>query len=286
MKPPKRKIGQISPIKEETKRLIVRTTCPLLEKASLCPPTRSCWRVRDAVEHLMAVEPLFEPVLEKFGIPTSYLSAEQQQPPIFHSLVRTIVYQQLAGAAAEAIFTRLLDAVGVPVPVPLQPNKEGHGRYVSVEQMRSAKFEVVMISDKKKIHCNGVIAGLSEAKMRAIQSCTEHFSDESLLKGVELNSLDDDTLIRKLTSIRGIGLWSCQMFMMFHLQRPNIFPLGDLGVRRGVCLFYPDITPKGDSKEAIAAVASAVTHWSPYSSLGTTLMWKIYDDSKNKTNNL
>jgi len=124
------------------------------------------------------------------------------EPP-FSSLVQSIVYQQLAGAAAYTIHTRVVAAL--------------KGR-VTPRAIAAASDEVL----------RG--AGLSRGKLAAIRDLA---AKASSLKLDELPWVDDDEVVARLTTVRGIGPWTAQMYLMFDLRRPDVWPAGDLGVRAG-----------------------------------------------------
>lgn len=125
-----------------------------------------------------------------------------KEPP-FEYLVRSIVFQQLAGAAAHTI----------------------HGRFVGALKNRVTPRAVAAASDED---LRG--AGLSRGKLAAIRDLA---AKASSLKLEELAWADDDEVVRRLTTVRGIGPWTAQMYLMFALRRPDVWPAGDLGVRAG-----------------------------------------------------
>src|SRR6202035_4477664 len=136
------------------------------------------------------------------------------RPPTDHygALVRSIVGQQLSTKAARAIYGRLTDYFGGHTPTPAEVLA------ADPEEMRAA-------------------AGLSRAKAGFLRSLAEHVLDGSLeLEG--LDELPDDDVIAELVAVKGLGEWTSHMFLMFHLQRPDVLAVGDLGVRRAVMVRY------------------------------------------------
>ena len=101
-----------------------------------------------------------------------------------------------------------------------------------------AKLTIIFVDGKKKVLLNGCESGLSESKAKYMKSLAEHYLDETSLKGVNLHTLDDEILIEKLTSVKGLGLWSVHMYMIFDLFRPNVLAEGDLGVKNGMAAFF------------------------------------------------
>ena len=124
----------------------------------------------------------------------------------FESLAASICYQQLAGKAALTIHGRFVDALGGEVTPP---------------RVLAAAEETLRA------------AGLSRAKLAAIRDLAARSSSgEVPLDGLE--QLDDDAIVASLTRVRGVGVWTAQMHMMFDLERPDVWPTGDLGVRAGL----------------------------------------------------
>jgi 3-methyladenine DNA glycosylase/8-oxoguanine DNA glycosylase len=91
---------------------------------------------------------------------------------------------------------------------------------------------LIYVDGKKKISINGIICGLSESKLKYIQDLTDHFLDSTKLLHVNLHELNDIDLRNKLLNVKGLGLWSVDMFMLFDLHRSNILPIGDIAVGR------------------------------------------------------
>ena len=158
-------------------------------------------------------------------------------------LVRSIAGQQLSTRAAAAIYARLLDRFGGHPPTP----------------------EEVLADDPDELR---TAAGLSHAKVRYLRSLAEHILDGSLQLD-RLSALPDDEVMAALTAVSGIGPWSAQMFLMFHLRRPDVLPSGDLGIRRAVMIRYGlPAMPKPAEVDAIGE------RWRPYRSLASMYLWR------------
>ncbi len=156
----------------------------------------------------LADHPRFGPLVEAVG--PVRVSASDDEPYVY--LVRAIVYQQLAGAAARTIHGRVIEALGGEV----EPTR-----------LAAASDEVL----------RG--AGLSGAKLRALRDLTDRVLGGELAIGLrDLEALDDDEIVRRLTTVRGVGPWTAQMFLMFRLHRPDVWPVLDLGVRNGWARLY------------------------------------------------
>ncbi len=161
----------------------------------------------------------------------------------YGALVRTIVGQQLSTTAARAIYTRLTDRFGGRPPTP----------------------EEVLAEDPDELR---VAAGLSRAKTTYLRSLAEHVMDGSL-ELHKLGRLSDERVIAELVAVKGLGTWSADMFLMFHLQRPDVLPVGDLGVRRAVMLAYGLAElPGPDEMRTIAEP------WRPQRTLASRFLWR------------
>ena len=150
---------------------------------------------------IVSIDPAFAPVIERVG-------PMELRPPAddaFQALLRAIVFQQLAGKAASAIHNRVVGLFdGVPSPEALLA--------VSHEHLRAA--------------------GLSANKQAAVIDLATKFCDGTVPHG-DLDALSDEEVIERLRRIRGIGRWTAEMFLLFQLRRPDVWPVDDLGVRSG-----------------------------------------------------
>ena len=111
-------------------------------------------------------------------------------------------------------------------------------------------------------------AGLSHAKVGYLRSLAEHVLDGSLALD-KLSRLPDDEVIAELVAVKGIGLWSAQIFLMFHLQRPDVVAIGDLGIRRAVMLAYGL-----DAMPTPAEVQERAERWRPHRTLACLFLWR------------
>jgi len=165
----------------------------------------------------------------------------------YGALVRTITGQQLSVLAARAIYGRLTARFGDRPPTPKE----------------------ILADDPEALRA---AAGLSKAKVSYLRSLAEHvLSGELELE--RLDELDDDAVIAELTAVKGIGLWSAHMFLMFHLERPDVLPVGDLGIRRAIEHAYslPEL-PSPEQMEQIAAP------WRPHRTLACRYLWRSLDN--------
>jgi DNA-3-methyladenine glycosylase II len=160
-------------------------------------------------------DPTIARLVREYGLPSFPPPTETH----FATLVRSIVYQQLAGAAAAAIHRRLIAALG--------------------DEVTPAK---VLASDPVALRA----AGLSGNKLASLLDLAGKVDDGTVVLDQRLARLSDDEVVARLVTVRGIGTWSAEMFLMFHLRRLDIWPTGDLAVRRGFAAAWtiPTPTPK------------------------------------------
>lgn len=165
----------------------------------------------------------------------------------YGSLVRTITGQQLSVLAARAIYGRLTDRFGGRPPTPQEILAD------EPEELRAA-------------------AGLSRAKVSYLRSLAEHVISGQL-ELARLDDLPDEEVIAELVAVKGLGLWTAQMFLMFHLDRPDVLPTGDLGIRRAIERAYGlDALPDPATMERIAEP------WRPYRTLACRYLWRSLDN--------
>ncbi len=200
-----------------------------------------------ALEHLRAGDPVLREIIDRYGPDDPHERREGGQRAHYGALVRAIVGQQLSTRAAAAIYRRLTDRFDGREPTPAEILAD------DPEELRAA-------------------AGLSRAKVAYLRSLAEHVEDGSL-ELERLDALADDQVIAELIAVKGIGLWSAQMFLMFHLGRPDVLPVGDLGIRKAMMTAYAlDALPTADTMEQIS------TPWRPYRTLACSYLWRSLDN--------
>ena len=174
--------------------------------ANPAPPALS--NLGAATAAISAADPMLAAFISRAG---PYEPRPGQGDPLA-SLARAIVFQQLATRAAAAIHDRFVEAIGGAVTA-----------------------EAILATDVTALRA----AGLSGAKTAALLDLAAKVADGTVpLHGIE--SLDDDEIISRLTTVRGIGRWTAEMFLMFELQRPDVWPVDDLGVRHGWRLIHDE----------------------------------------------
>ena len=196
-------------------------------------------RMRRAIRHLKVNDAVMGAIIERIGpLKPAF------RDPTFEALARAIVYQQLNGKAAGSIYERFATAAGgVLTP--------GSVLALSVDQMRAC--------------------GLSKQKLSYIRDLAE-----KTLKGdivfEELPRMTDEAVIEHLTRVKGIGVWSAQMFLMFALRRQNVMPTGDYGIRAAIKKAYRKRNlPKPEEMLKLSR------KWQPYCTIACYYLWRSLD---------
>jgi DNA-3-methyladenine glycosylase II len=197
--------------------------------------------MRKALNHLKKSDPVLAGIIERVG---PY--AIEYREPVFQTLVRSIVYQQLNGKAASTIFNRLKDAAKAD---PLTPE--------SILRLRPARMRKLGVSPQKLIYIRE-LARLTNAGEVDFERCV---------------TLEDAAVVEHLTRVKGVGVWTVHMFLIFALRRHNVLPTGDLGIRAAMKRAYGLAElPKPDEMERIAAA------WRPYCSVASWYLWRSLDN--------
>jgi DNA-3-methyladenine glycosylase II len=193
--------------------------------------------MHSALQHLKKADPILAAIIQQVGPFTI-----EYREPSFETLVRSIVYQQLSGKVASVIFARLHAAAGEQVLTPAGIMK------LRPERMRRA--------------------GLSAQKTLYIRELAKH-TRRGTIVFENLPNTDDAAVIEHLTQVKGIGVWTAQMFLMFALRRTDVLPVSDLGIRSAMKRAYGlDDLPKPAEMERIAAC------WKPWSSVACWYLWR------------
>ena len=199
-----------------------------------------------ALAHLRSADPILGALIDRYGPDGLGERSEGGQRQHYGALVRAIVGQQLSTKAAAAIYRRLADRFGGREPTPQEILED------DPEALRSV--------------------GLSRAKVAFLRSLAEHVLDGSL-ELERLDTLPDDKVIAELTAVKGIGTWSAHMFLMFHLGRPDVLAVGDLGIRKAMMEAYGlEALPLAPAMEEIAAP------WRPYRTLACRYLWRSLEN--------
>jgi len=194
-----------------------------------------------AVQHLRSVDKRLAPVIERHGAPTLRPTSNAVR-----SLARAIVSQQLSGKAADTIWDRF---------VALYPGR------------RFPRPAAILATPDAALRG----AGLSGAKAAALKDLARHVVERKLVPA-RLPAASDAEIAEMLLPVRGIGPWSVDMFLMFALARPDVLPVGDLGVRKGMQRHFGLRTlPEPDKMTRLAAP------WRPYRSVAAWYMWRVLE---------
>ena len=201
-----------------------------------------------AIAHLRAADPVLAWLLDLHGDPDFEPDPERASRDHYAALLRAIIGQQLSTKVAAVLWGRLLERFGGRAPTPQQVLDD------DPEELKPA-------------------VGLSRAKTTYLRSLAEHvLSGELDLDHAA--TLPDEELITALTAVKGIGVWSAQMFLMFQLERPDVLAVGDLGVRRGAQLAY------GMEELPTTAELTALGEpWAPYRSVACRVLWRSLDNA-------
>jgi DNA-3-methyladenine glycosylase II len=195
--------------------------------------------MRRAITHLKKADPVLREIIERIGP-----CRMEYGTPEFHSLAEAILYQQLNGKAALTIYNRFAALAGDPL------TPEGILK-LSDEQMRSV--------------------GLSKQKSSYLRDMAER-AVSGQLDFSKLHEMSDEEVIKHLTQVKGVGVWTAHMFLMFSLRRPNILPTGDFGVQMAIKKLYKKRKiPKPVQMEKLAK------SWEPYRSIACWYLWRSID---------
>ncbi len=197
----------------------------------------------DALTHLSQ-----DPVMA--GLITTYPDAVlQSRGDPFHTLLRSIVGQQVSVASADALWMKL------------ERLRDTHGAECVPEFFEG-------VDDEALRSC-----GLSRQKVAYIRNLSQFFIAENITQE-QWAVLSDDEVIETITQVKGIGRWSAEMFLMFGLLRPNLFPVDDIGVQRALQKHYGLSDAKPFDKEAARTLAE---QWQPYRTVATWFLWRSLD---------
>ncbi|KAI3846174.1 hypothetical protein MKW92_030062 [Papaver armeniacum] len=221
-------------------KISIQQTCALPPR--IVTKTLSCeGEIECAIRRLKASDPILSRVIDSYSRP---VFSSSDRP--FLALAKSILYQQLAPKAATSIYTRFISLCGGEssvVPESVLAINPQQLRQIGVSA-RKASY----LHDLANKYKNGIL------------------SDSSIV------DMDDKSLFTMLTMVRGIGSWSVHMFMMNSLHRPDVLPIGDLGVRKGVQLLYGlEELPSPSQMEQLCE------KWRPYRTIASMYMWQLVD---------
>ena len=209
---------------------------PVAQKTATVIATPPYWV--DACKHLMKKDRVMKRLIPQFGD-----TCLQTRGDAFVTLARSIVGQQISVKAAQTVWDRFA----------LLPKK-----------MTADNVLKLKVDDMRA-------AGLSARKVEYLVDLALHF-DGGAVHVKAWEAMDDEAIIAELIAIRGIGRWTAEMFLIFHLMRPNVLPLDDVGLLNGISKSYfsGDVVSRSDAREVAAA-------WAPYCSVATWYIWRSLD---------
>jgi len=196
-----------------------------------------------AVQHLRASDPVIARVIDEVG---PFRMRLRPAPSVFAALAESIVYQQLNGKAAAAIFARVcaLFPRGRPTAARLLRTSE--------EKLRGA--------------------GLSGSKLLSLRDLAQKAEDSAIPTLGEIKNMEDETIIERLSEVRGIGRWTAEMLLIFRLGRPDVLPVDDFGVRKGFAIASNKSEPP--SPKELAAYGA---RWQPYRTVASWYLWRVVE---------
>ena len=199
--------------------------------------------MKEAIQHLKQSDPVLSGIIDRVG---DY--GIEFRDPDFETLVKSIVYQQLSGRVANVIFGRLAKAAGGK----LTPE--------NVLKLRPGRMRAL---------------GLSGQKTAYIRDLARHTRD-GRVDFAALLDLPDEAVIERLTEVKGVGVWTAHMFLIFALRRTDVLPLGDLGIRAAIRKAYGFAElPEAGEMEALAA------RWRPYCTVASWYLWRSLEPNAN-----
>jgi DNA-3-methyladenine glycosylase II len=196
----------------------------------------------DACKHLARRDRVMKKLIPQFGE-----ARLQSRGDAFTTLARSIVGQQISTSAAQAVWERFAALIDAP----------------------SAKLPPADVLKLKTDAMRG--SGLSARKVEYLRDLATHFVDGTVHVR-RWQQMDDEAIVEELVAIRGIGRWTAEMFLIFHLMRPNVLPVDDLGLIKGISINYFSGEPV--TRVEAREVGDA---WAPYRSVATWYIWRSLD---------
>lgn len=193
------------------------------------------------LRHFESADPQIKQVLDTLNVSDWFEDSNNQD--YFQPLLRNIIYQQLAGRAADTIYARFVKVVGEPTV----PN-------------------IMAVPDQSLRD-----AGLSWAKVKYVKDLAQQVG-AGTVSLTDLDSLDNEAVIAELTRVKGIGRWTAEMFLLFTLHREDVFSYLDLGLKKGFAKLY------GQPDPTLEDIEKVVKRWAPYQSYGSIALWHHLDN--------
>ncbi|WP_026442356.1 DNA-3-methyladenine glycosylase family protein [Pseudacidobacterium ailaaui] len=205
-----------------------------------------------ACRELSAADPKLGLLIQRAG-PFALRLKSQHSP--FEALLESIIFQQLHGKAAAAILKRLLTLFGEVHPSP--------------EHLLTASDDMLRL------------AGLSASKMKALRDLAAKTLDGTVPTLAAIRRMSDEEIVERLTQVRGIGVWTVQMLLIFRLGRPDVFPVTDYGVRKGFALTFNRLPKNRPFDATMLALPKEMLRraekWRPWRSVASWYLWRACD---------
>src|SRR3954468_17782982 len=200
-----------------------------------------------ATQYLRAADPVLRALIDRVGPLDEEARRRGRPADAYGALLRAIVGQQLSSRAARTIHGRVLELFGGRLPTPAE----------------------LLAAEPDTLRA----AGLSRAKVAYLRDLAERVERHEL-ELERFAELPDDEVSAQLLAVKGLGRWTVDMFLIFHLRRPDVLAVGDLGIRRAAQIAYGlDDLPKADELERIAEP------WRPHRSLASLYLWRSLDNT-------
>ena len=204
--------------------------------------------VEKGTRHLRRRDPVMRELIKAGGGVLDLAGRRRGRPAdAYGALVRSIVGQQLSTKAAATIYGRMIELWGGRTPTPRE----------------------LLDTDPEAIRA----AGMSRPKVAYLRDLAEHVLSGELELD-RLHELTDEEITTELTAVKGLGVWTAHMFLIFHLQRPDVLPVGDLGVRNAIKRAY-----ELDELPDPAAMTELAEPWRPHRSLASLYLWRSLDNA-------
>ena len=211
--------------------------------------------LKRAVEHLRSADPVMREIIDRVGTPRI-----PQREATFAAVARSIAFQQLNGKAATTIFERLLRECH---------NCTGgsNGEAKIAGTWSAVTPEAILTLSDEQMRA----IGFSRAKASYLRDLAEK-TRGGVLNFIELPQMSDASVIEHLTQVKGIGVWSAQMFLMFALRRPDVMPTADFGINNAIRrAYHKRAMPK--PKQVLRVAES----WKPYRTVACWYLWRSLD---------
>lgn len=211
-----------------------------------------------AVGHLRRADPDLRRHIDTVGPCTLAPAPDVGPHTLFDRLASSILSQQLSVKAARTIAGRLRDRAADPRP---DPGQDGRAPL--------NPDRVTALPDEELRAC-----GVSRPKIAALRDLADAVGTGRIPTLAELSDLDDDEVVDSLTAVRGVGRWTAEMLLIFLLDRPDVFPVADVGVRRG----FERVMELEETATAVQMLARAEP-WAPYRSVASWYLWRAVDQT-------